>query len=71
MPGVAVVFEPPLPRPPRNIFWIGKNYRAQAEEFDRSGVTTSTNGIGDGLPEVPVVFTQPPEALIGHGAAIR
>ena len=23
------------------------------------------------MPEVPVVFTKPPEALIGHGAAIR
>jgi 2-keto-4-pentenoate hydratase/2-oxohepta-3-ene-1,7-dioic acid hydratase in catechol pathway len=61
-----VVFEPPLPRPPRNIFCVGKNYRAHAEEFDRSGVTGSASG----MPEVPVVFTKPPEALIGHGAAI-
>lgn len=71
MPVSQVVLEPPLPRPPRNIFCVGKNYRAHAEEFDRSGVAQSANGSVDGLPQVPIIFTKPPEALVGDGAAIR
>ncbi|MGP3947385.1 fumarylacetoacetate hydrolase family protein [Streptomyces sp. 7N604] len=57
----------PLPRPPRNILCVGKNYRAHAEEFDRSGFNATATGT---VPEAPVVFTKPPETATGHGTGI-
>ncbi|MEU9114661.1 fumarylacetoacetate hydrolase family protein [Streptomyces sp. NPDC048483] len=58
----------PLPRPPRNILCVGKNYREHAEEFDRSGFNATATGT---VPDAPMVFTKPPEAVTGHGASIR
>jgi len=58
----------PLPRPPRNILCVGKNYREHAEEFDRSGFNATATGT---VPEAPVVFTKPPETVTGPGAEIR
>ncbi|MGW7024616.1 fumarylacetoacetate hydrolase family protein [Streptomyces decoyicus] len=58
----------PLPRPPRNILCVGKNYRDHAEEFDRSGFNAAATGA---VPEAPMIFTKPPETVTGHRASIR
>ena len=52
----------PIPRPSRNIFCVGKNYHEHAREFAQSGFDSSA---GEVVPEVPVVFTKPPSAVIG------
>ena len=53
----------PFPRPARNVFCIGKNYREHVEEVgDQTGQ--------GGLPRRPIVFTKPPSAVIGPDAPI-
>lgn len=59
----------PIPRPARNIFCVGKNYRAHAEEFTRSGFDASQQS-GDAIPAAPIFFTKTPETVIAHGEAI-
>jgi len=60
----------PIPRPRRNIFCVGKNYAAHAEEFAGSGFDAGHTGAPEELPTDPIVFTKAPECVIGHGAAI-
>jgi 2-keto-4-pentenoate hydratase/2-oxohepta-3-ene-1,7-dioic acid hydratase in catechol pathway len=57
-----VKLKAPLPRPPRNIFCVGKNYHAHAKEFANSGYDASAKEV---VPEVPVIFSKPPSAVIG------
>ncbi|HEX7816381.1 fumarylacetoacetate hydrolase family protein [Dyella sp.] len=59
----------PLPRPERNIFCVGKNYHAHAEEFARSGFDAGRQ-INDAIPAAPIVFTKAPETVIAHGETI-
>lgn len=59
----------PVPRPARNIFCVGKNYRAHAEEFTRSGFDAGQQA-GDSIPGAPIFFTKAPETVIAHGEAI-
>ena len=59
----------PLPRPRRNIFCVGKNYQAHAQEVLSSGFGTNAKST-DGVPSDPIIFTKVPESVIGHGAAI-
>ena len=59
----------PIPRPARNIFCVGKNYRAHAEEFTRSGFDGGQQA-GDAIPVAPIFFTKAPETVIAHGEAI-
>jgi 2-keto-4-pentenoate hydratase/2-oxohepta-3-ene-1,7-dioic acid hydratase in catechol pathway len=67
-PGLAVASERPLPEgfepampfwPPRDIFCLGKNYRAHAEEFARY------SGEAEAVPPAPIVFTKSAAALCG------
>lgn len=58
----------PIPRPARNVFCVGKNYREHAREFSASGYDHSSGG--DEQPSKPVVFDKPPSAVIGDGALI-
>lgn len=55
----------PIPRPRKNIFGIGLNYREHVAE--------SAKGLGTQkeLPSQPVVFTKPPTAVIGPGGSIH
>jgi 2-keto-4-pentenoate hydratase/2-oxohepta-3-ene-1,7-dioic acid hydratase in catechol pathway len=57
----------PLPRPPRNVFCVGKNYHEHAKEFANSGFDATAKEV---VPEAPVVFSKPPSAVIGPGAPI-
>ena len=51
----------PIPRPARNIFCVGKNYRDHAAEM----------GSADSLPDVPILFSKVPQTVIADGDAIR
>jgi 2-keto-4-pentenoate hydratase/2-oxohepta-3-ene-1,7-dioic acid hydratase in catechol pathway len=55
----------PIPRPRKNIFGIGLNYRTHVEESARA-LDTDSN-----LPKQPVVFSKPPTTVIGPGDAIH
>ena len=59
----------PIPRPSRNVFCVGKNYREHAREFAASGYDRS--GAGPDEPSTPVVFTKPPSSVIGPEATIE
>ena len=61
------VLKAPLPRPPRNIFCVGKNYHEHAKEFANSGFDATEREV---VPEAPVVFSKPPSAVIGPGEPI-
>jgi 2-keto-4-pentenoate hydratase/2-oxohepta-3-ene-1,7-dioic acid hydratase in catechol pathway len=73
-PGIELArvrLDAPIPRPPRNVLCVGKNYRAHAHEFAKSGYDSSAQGAADAVPPAPVFFTKAPECVIGPGAAIR
>jgi len=55
----------PIPRPLKNVFCVGSNYRAHVTEASRAQAKA------DNVPKLPVFFTKPPTAVIGPGAAIR
>jgi 2-keto-4-pentenoate hydratase/2-oxohepta-3-ene-1,7-dioic acid hydratase in catechol pathway len=67
LPLSAVTLDAPLPRPRRNLFCVGRNYRAHARELQGSVFKS------DGKTEEawPIVFTKPPETVIAPGAPIR
>ncbi|MBL3703412.1 hydrolase [Sulfitobacter sp. BDSS02] len=59
----------PIPRPSRNIFCVGKNYHAHAEEFASSGFDSSAaNSV---VPKDPIIFSKVPETVVGPGAEVR
>jgi 2-keto-4-pentenoate hydratase/2-oxohepta-3-ene-1,7-dioic acid hydratase in catechol pathway len=66
----AVRLSAPLPRPGRNIFCIGKNYRPHAEEFHRSGFDASSAAGADAIPEAPIMFTKAPSTVIATGEVV-
>jgi 2-keto-4-pentenoate hydratase/2-oxohepta-3-ene-1,7-dioic acid hydratase in catechol pathway len=57
----------PIPRPPKNVFCVGKNYHEHAKEFAGSGFDASTKEV---VPEAPVVFSKPATAIIALGETI-
>ncbi|MBY8820756.1 fumarylacetoacetate hydrolase family protein [Sphingomonas colocasiae] len=61
----------PIPRPPRNIFCVGKNYHAHAQEFTRSGFDSSARDASEAIPTAPIVFSKVPECVIASGEPIR
>ena len=55
----------PIPRPRRNVFCLGLNYKAHAAEgAEHFGQAMS-------LPEYPIFFSKPPTAVIGPDADIQ
>jgi 2-keto-4-pentenoate hydratase/2-oxohepta-3-ene-1,7-dioic acid hydratase in catechol pathway len=54
----------PIPRPRKNVFCLGLNYRDHAEEGARAA------GKELKLPEHPIYFTKPPTSVIGPEEAI-
>jgi 2-keto-4-pentenoate hydratase/2-oxohepta-3-ene-1,7-dioic acid hydratase in catechol pathway len=60
----------PMPRPRRNIFCVGKNYREHAKEFAGSGFDTST-APGTDVPDAPILFSKVPDCVIGPGDTIE
>jgi 2-keto-4-pentenoate hydratase/2-oxohepta-3-ene-1,7-dioic acid hydratase in catechol pathway len=59
----------PIPRPRRNIFCVGNNYRDHAREFSQSGFDASAQS-ADEIPDVPIIFNKTLETVIGTGTDI-
>ncbi|WP_424814552.1 fumarylacetoacetate hydrolase family protein [Roseococcus sp. YIM B11640] len=57
----------PIPRTPKNIFCVGKNYHEHAKEFAGSGFD---GGAKDVVPPYPVVFSKPHTSIIATGEPI-
>jgi 2-keto-4-pentenoate hydratase/2-oxohepta-3-ene-1,7-dioic acid hydratase in catechol pathway len=57
----------PIPRTPKNVFCVGKNYHEHAKEFAGSGFD---GGAKDVVPPFPVVFSKPHTAIIANGEPI-
>lgn len=57
-----VILRAPIPRPARNIFCVGKNYRDHVAEM-RVGT--------EDLPTHPILFSKVPQSVIAPGEAIR
>jgi 2-keto-4-pentenoate hydratase/2-oxohepta-3-ene-1,7-dioic acid hydratase in catechol pathway len=58
-PAASVRWHAPIPRPAKNVFCLGRNYVAHAEEAARA------RGQEVKLPTVPVIFTKAPTAVTG------
>lgn len=58
----------PIPRPRRNIFCVGKNYRDHAREFAKSGYEA---GAVKDVDDYPAVFTKPATCVVGPGATVE
>jgi 2-keto-4-pentenoate hydratase/2-oxohepta-3-ene-1,7-dioic acid hydratase in catechol pathway len=64
-----VTLEAPIPRPRRNVFCVGKNYREHAKEFASSGFDSSAaSGV---VPRHPIIFSKVPESVIAHRQSVR
>jgi len=51
----------PIPRPRKNVFCVGLNYRDHVAEGNREGAPPRP------LPETPIFFTKPPTSVSGPG----
>jgi 2-keto-4-pentenoate hydratase/2-oxohepta-3-ene-1,7-dioic acid hydratase in catechol pathway len=56
--------------PRRNIFCVGKNYRAHAKEFAGSGFEAGAVK-GAEIDEFPAVFTKPATTVVAHGETVE
>ncbi len=70
LPLAQVQLEAPLPRPRRNVFCIGLNYRSHAAELAARGFNGAKSA-DDLIPKAVVAFSKVPESVIGPGAAIE
>ena len=59
----------PIPRPRRNIFCVGKNYRDHAREFAKSGYEAGAVR-GAEIDDFPAVFSKPASCVIGSGSPV-
>ncbi|CCB63426.1 MULTISPECIES: fumarylacetoacetate hydrolase family protein [unclassified Hyphomicrobium] len=60
----------PILNPPHNIMCVGKNYRAHANEFAKSGFDSSSTSSADAVPEFPIIFTKPSTTISGPASDI-
>jgi 2-keto-4-pentenoate hydratase/2-oxohepta-3-ene-1,7-dioic acid hydratase in catechol pathway len=61
----SVTLAAPIPRPRKNIFCVGRNYREHIIEGARA------RGVDVVFPAVPEFFSKPPTAVIGPGGGIE
>ena len=59
-------FLAPIPRPRRNLFCVGRNYRAHAKELQGSVFKDNAAAVD----VWPIVFTKVPECVVGPGADV-
>ncbi|MHA6344348.1 fumarylacetoacetate hydrolase family protein [Roseivivax sp. CAU 1761] len=64
VPLSEVTLAAPIPEPRRDIFCVGKNYFAHANEFHSSGFDSSGK---EAVPSAPVVFTKATTSICGPG----
>ncbi|MBI3778900.1 MAG: fumarylacetoacetate hydrolase family protein [Gammaproteobacteria bacterium] len=67
LPLAQVRLTAPIPRPARNIFCVGKNYREHAQELQTTGLKS---GGAEAIPELPIFFTKATTSVIGPGEPI-
>jgi 2-keto-4-pentenoate hydratase/2-oxohepta-3-ene-1,7-dioic acid hydratase in catechol pathway len=67
LPLAALTLRAPLPRPLRNLFCIGRNYRAHADEL----ATTVFRDTVDKDTDWPIVFSKTPQTVVGPFDAVR
>jgi 2-keto-4-pentenoate hydratase/2-oxohepta-3-ene-1,7-dioic acid hydratase in catechol pathway len=70
LPVEAVTLRAPLPRPRRNLFCIGRNYRAHAEELAGS-VFRDAVAASRERDLWPIVFSKVPETVVGPYDPVR
>ena len=70
LPLAQVTLDAPLPRPRRNVFCIGLNYRCHAAELAARGFNGARSG-EDLIPKAVVAFSKVPDSVIAPGAAIE
>jgi 2-keto-4-pentenoate hydratase/2-oxohepta-3-ene-1,7-dioic acid hydratase in catechol pathway len=63
VPLASVHLLAPVPRPRRNVFCVGRNYRAHATEL----AATVFKDAKDEGPQWPIVFTKVPECVVASG----
>jgi 2-keto-4-pentenoate hydratase/2-oxohepta-3-ene-1,7-dioic acid hydratase in catechol pathway len=71
-PGLAfsdVILRAPILKPPHNILCVGKNYRAHAEEFSKSGFDAASSA-AEAVPEFPIIFSKPATTITGPDTPI-
>jgi 2-keto-4-pentenoate hydratase/2-oxohepta-3-ene-1,7-dioic acid hydratase in catechol pathway len=56
----AVTLHAPIPRPDKNVYCVGRNYREHVAEGDRA------SGVAEGAPPVPIFFSKSAHTVIGH-----
>ena len=66
VPLAQVQLTAPIPKPTRNIFCVGKNYREHARELQ----TASLRGGAEAMPELPIFFTKATSSVIGPNEPI-
>jgi 2-keto-4-pentenoate hydratase/2-oxohepta-3-ene-1,7-dioic acid hydratase in catechol pathway len=67
LPLAQVRLTAPIPKPARNIFCVGKNYREHAQELQTAGLK---GGGVEAIPELPIFFTKATSSVIGPGEPI-
>ncbi len=67
LPVSAITLRAPLPRPHRNLFCVGRNYRAHAAELAGSIFRDSPKQ----EDQWPIVFTKVPQTVVGPYDAVR
>jgi 2-keto-4-pentenoate hydratase/2-oxohepta-3-ene-1,7-dioic acid hydratase in catechol pathway len=67
LPVSALTLRAPLPRPHRNLFCVGRNYRAHAAEL----ASTIFRDSPKQEDQWPIVFTKVPECVIGPADEIK
>lgn len=70
LPLSQVTLDAPLPRPRRNVFCIGLNYRCHAAELAARGFNGARSA-DDLIPKAVVAFSKVPDSVIAPGAAIE
>jgi 2-keto-4-pentenoate hydratase/2-oxohepta-3-ene-1,7-dioic acid hydratase in catechol pathway len=65
LPLASVRLRAPIPRPAKNVFCVGLNYRSHVE------MNAAALGIEPEIPPVPLFFSKPPTTVIGSGDAIH
>lgn len=58
----------PIPEPRRDVFCVGKNYFAHANEFHFSGFDSSGK---EAVPSAPIIFTKATTSIVGPDAVVR
>jgi 2-keto-4-pentenoate hydratase/2-oxohepta-3-ene-1,7-dioic acid hydratase in catechol pathway len=58
----------PIPEPRRDIYCVGKNYFAHANEFYSSGFDSSGK---EAVPKAPIIFTKATTSVVGPDAVVK